>query len=520
MHKLRHLLTAVLLTATILISCALAQTNLTQIRDTINNANGTPFNGTIVITFNGSSSTLSGTVSPLSTSARIYNGALSVLLVPTTTVGGNAYYQVVYSSSDGTTQWTETWQVPPSSNALSVSGVRTSSTTGSGGTGTGGTGGTGTGSPQYATLPIALNQVTGLNSALSSLGASISTNASAITTLQSNVTALQTSSAALSSTTTGLQNSFATLNSTVTGVQNSIGSLNTTVGGLQTSLGTANSSISGLQTSLGSLNSTVTGLQTSYGTLNTSVTGLQSSVTALNSTTSGLQNSLTTVTNNVGSLQTSNSTLNQTVGGIQSSVTSLNNSVGSLQSSVNTLTPSVSGLQTSLASLTTSVNGLLTSNPAGLPTAFVDAEVPTGTVDGTNATFTLANPPVPMASLALYRNGILQKPSIDFTLSGTTVTFTATVPKTGDLLQAYYRRAGTNPATTFVDGETPAGSINGTNAAFTLAFAPNPVNSLQLFNNGILMRQGADYTLSGSVITFVSAAIPQSNDMLTASYRR
>src|SRR4051794_36287735 len=114
MHKLRHWVSAVFVTATLLITCAYAQSNLTQIRDTIYNANGTPFNGTVVITWNGASSTLTGSVSPLSTSARIYNGALSVLLVPTTTAGGNSYYQVIYSSSDGTTQWTETWQVPPS----------------------------------------------------------------------------------------------------------------------------------------------------------------------------------------------------------------------------------------------------------------------------------------------------------------------------------------------------------------------------------------------------------------------
>src|SRR5947209_264806 len=159
MGKFRQLASILLLTATLLTTGALAQTNLTQIRDTINNSDGTPFNGTLVITWNGYSTTLSGTISPLSTSARIYNGALSVLLVPTTTAASGSYYQVVYYSSDGTTTWTEEWSVPPSSNALSVSGVRTSS--GSTGTGTGT--GTGSGTGTYATLPIALNQVTGLS---------------------------------------------------------------------------------------------------------------------------------------------------------------------------------------------------------------------------------------------------------------------------------------------------------------------------------------------------------------------
>ncbi len=71
----------------------------------------------------------------------------------------------------------------------------------------------------------------------------------------------------------------------------------------------------------------------------------------------------------------------------------------------------------------------------------------------------------------------------------------------------------------FVDAETPAGLLNGTNAVFTLANAPSPASSLELYRNGLLLRQGLDYTLEGNVITFVSGAIPQPGDVLTASYR-
>src|SRR5262249_35836886 len=37
----------------------------------------------------------------------------------------------------------------------------------------------------------------------------------------------------------------------------------------------------------------------------------------------------------------------------------------------------------------------------------------------------------------------------------------------------------------FSDGEVPSGLVNGTNTAFTLAFAPSPGSSLQLFRNGL-----------------------------------
>ena len=57
-------------------------------------------------------------------------------------------------------------------------------------------------------------------------------------------------------------------------------------------------------------------------------------------------------------------------------------------------------------------------------------------------------------------------------------------------------------STTFIDAEIPAGTINGTNAAFTLANVPNPPASLALFRNGLLLTQGGDYTLSSNAITF------------------
>ncbi|MCS6953954.1 MAG: hypothetical protein RMK57_04760 [Bryobacterales bacterium] len=71
----------------------------------------------------------------------------------------------------------------------------------------------------------------------------------------------------------------------------------------------------------------------------------------------------------------------------------------------------------------------------------------------------------------------------------------------------------------FVDGETPAGLINGSNATFTLANPPSPGSSLALYRNGLRQQQGLDYTLSGNTITFLPGAIPQPGDTLLASYR-
>jgi hypothetical protein len=86
-----------------------------------------------------------------------------------------------------------------------------------------------------------------------------------------------------------------------------------------------------------------------------------------------------------------------------------------------------------------------TSGPCVLPAAlsgFVDLETPLGTVDGANVSFTLSVAPSPAASLHLYRNGILQRRTIDFTVSGTTLTFlSVSTPQAGDIIQASYRTA-------------------------------------------------------------------------------
>jgi hypothetical protein len=115
----------------------------------------------------------------------------------------------------------------------------------------------------------------------------------------------------------------------------------------------------------------------------------------------------------------------------------------------------------------------------------------------------------------------VQTVGVDYSVSGQTVTFLSSdIPVAGDVLQAYYRiTSGTSATFNFADAEIPTGTINGTNVTFALAAAPNPVISLKLYKNGMLLQQPNDYTLSGSTITFVSAAAPQTGDSITAYYR-
>jgi hypothetical protein len=73
-------------------------------------------------------------------------------------------------------------------------------------------------------------------------------------------------------------------------------------------------------------------------------------------------------------------------------------------------------------------------------TNFVSNEVPSGTINGSNTAFTLANTPV-SGTVQLYLNGVRLQPGAgnDYTLSGLTITMLY-APATGDQLLADYRK--------------------------------------------------------------------------------
>jgi len=83
------------------------------------------------------------------------------------------------------------------------------------------------------------------------------------------------------------------------------------------------------------------------------------------------------------------------------------------------------------------------SGPCGAAPSFVDGEALTGVVDGANAWFALTGTPDPVSSLQVYRNGLLQKPGLDYTLSGRSLQFhAAATPQPGDTLLTSYRLGG------------------------------------------------------------------------------
>lgn len=84
-----------------------------------------------------------------------------------------------------------------------------------------------------------------------------------------------------------------------------------------------------------------------------------------------------------------------------------------------------------------SIFGLTTVALGGSSVNFADNEVPSGVQNGVNTTFTLANTPT-SGTLHLYYNGIRQKITDDFTLTGNTIT-TTSPPASLDTLLADYK---------------------------------------------------------------------------------
>ncbi len=143
----------------------------------------------------------------------------------------------------------------------------------------------------------------------------------------------------------------------------------------------------------------------------------------------------------------------------------------------------------------------------------LQAEVPSGTVDGVNDTFTVSA--VPAGIFLLWKNGLVQRAGSgnDFTRSGATVVFEAgNVPQAGANLLAAFAI----PGTATLSFEVLAGTIDGVNDTFTIPTTPTTM--AVVFKNGMAQLEGSgnDYTRSGATVVFEAGNLPQTGDNLLA----
>jgi len=216
---------------------------------------------------------------------------------------------------------------------------------------------------------------------------------------------------------------------------------------------------------------------------------LAARLAVLESGATTLSQSLTTLSGSVASQLT---TLFSMMQGISPRVGFVEDCTAVMSSSLDTAVARIDALEAGMESVRT--------RASGVGTAVEMNATPSGTIDGTNVTFTLPSAPSPASSLMFFKNGqLLTSGSLaDYTLSSATVTL-ADPPEPDDTLSALYTYQLTVKSYSINEPVTVS-VANGT-ATVALLNSPNPPETLMLFMNGQLLDSAGDFVLSGSSVT-------------------
>lgn len=121
--------------------------------------------------------------------------------------------------------------------------------------------------------------------------------------------------------------------------------------------------------------------------------------------------------------------------------------------------------------------------------------IPSGTVNGVNADFTLPETPV-TDSERVYVGNFMMVKGVDYTMSTpTTIHFTSSVPQAGDRIYVFYDVTGTRKARRH--RQTPVGPVNGINPLFIIEESPI-TDTEEVFVNAMPQFPPADYSFEGS----------------------
>ena len=134
--------------------------------------------------------------------------------------------------------------------------------------------------------------------------------------------------------------------------------------------------------------------------------------------------------------------------------------------------------------------------------------------DGSTTAFTLSETPPNATTLLVMVDGIIQKATTNYTLSGTTLTFTSAPDASAEIevkhlgVRGVVRRA----PDWLLDNFTGDGSTT----TFTLTTAGVNTNSAWVYYNGVMMKPSTDYTVNEStgVVTFTFAPTSSSEIMV------
>jgi hypothetical protein len=135
----------------------------------------------------------------------------------------------------------------------------------------------------------------------------------------------------------------------------------------------------------------------------------------------------------------------------------------------------------------------------------------TFTGNGSTSAYTLSETPTNANSVMVFVDGILQKSSTNYGISGATLTFTANVANGAEIEVKHLGFRGVQRRSTGYSLDTFSG--NGSATAFTLSTAVS-VNDAFVFYNGVCMQPTTDYGISGVTLTFTFTPLNSSNIMV------
>ena len=113
--------------------------------------------------------------------------------------------------------------------------------------------------------------------------------------------------------------------------------------------------------------------------------------------------------------------------------------------------------------------------------------------------------------MLVFVDGILQKSSTNYAISGTTLTFTSAPDASAEIEAKHFGIRGVVRRSTDYQLDVFAG--NGSATAFTLSSGGATTNSAFIFYNGIALKPTNDYSISGATLTLTFAPVNTSEIM-------
>jgi len=144
----------------------------------------------------------------------------------------------------------------------------------------------------------------------------------------------------------------------------------------------------------------------------------------------------------------------------------------------------------------------------GDSTSPLSGDVRAYTGDGSDTTFTVSSGAT-VSNVLVFVNGVFQRPTTDYAVSGTTLTF-GTAPVNNDVITIKELVEGKN---TFMSSSVVrAFTGDGSDTTFTVS-SGKTVSQFLVFLNGVFQRPTADFTYAGTTLTFGTA--PANGDVIT-----